>query len=113
MNYLDQAGTFGTPTRLGHEPADPGDLLHWRHLSEVETTTMLDVVIPVHNEEIDLAPAVSRLHRYLQEQLPYSFRITIADNASTDAPRRSPISWPTRSRRSGPCIWTPRGGAAH
>ncbi len=45
---------------------------------------MLDVVVPVHNEEIDLAPAVSRLHRYLQEQLPYSFRITIADNASTD-----------------------------
>ncbi|RZQ60530.1 bifunctional glycosyltransferase family 2/GtrA family protein [Amycolatopsis suaedae] len=45
---------------------------------------VLDVVVPVHNEEDDLVPCVRRLHSYLAEQLPYRFRITIADNASTD-----------------------------
>ena len=46
---------------------------------------VLDVVVPVHNEERDLEPSVRRLHALLSDQLPYSFRITIADNASTDA----------------------------
>jgi glycosyltransferase involved in cell wall biosynthesis len=44
---------------------------------------VLDVVIPVHNEEVALAASVERVHRHLR-RLPYSFRITIADNASTD-----------------------------
>jgi glycosyltransferase involved in cell wall biosynthesis len=46
-------------------------------------TVTLDVVVPVHNEELDLGPSVRRLHRHLSD-LPYSFRITVADNASTD-----------------------------
>ncbi|HJP74890.1 MAG TPA: bifunctional glycosyltransferase family 2/GtrA family protein [Pseudonocardiaceae bacterium] len=45
---------------------------------------VLDVVIPVYNEEHDLAPCVRRLHGYLTEHFPYPFRITIADNASVD-----------------------------
>jgi putative flippase GtrA len=44
---------------------------------------VLDVVVPVHDEEAALAASVARLHRHLR-RLPYSFRITIADNASTD-----------------------------
>ena len=47
-------------------------------------TPVLDVVIPVYNEQTDLAPSVRRLHRYLQDNLPFPARITIADNASTD-----------------------------
>jgi putative flippase GtrA len=46
---------------------------------------VLDVVVPVYNEETDLEPSVRRLHAHLTEQFPYPFRITIADNASTDA----------------------------
>lgn len=46
--------------------------------------TSLDVVVPVYNEEADLAEAVHRLHGYLSSSLPYSFLITIADNASND-----------------------------
>jgi putative flippase GtrA len=46
---------------------------------------VLDVVVPVHNEEIDLEPCVRRLHSYLVAEFPYPFRITIADNASTDS----------------------------
>ena len=45
---------------------------------------VLDVVVPVHNEEIDLGPCVRRLHEHLSTSFPYPFRITIADNASTD-----------------------------
>jgi putative flippase GtrA len=46
---------------------------------------ILDVVVPVYNEEIDLEPCVRRLHAYLAANFPYRFRITIADNASTDS----------------------------
>jgi len=46
---------------------------------------VLDVVVPVYNEEIDLEPCVRRLHAYLSSHFPYRFRITIADNASTDS----------------------------
>ncbi|MEU1362040.1 dolichyl-phosphate beta-glucosyltransferase [Micromonospora zamorensis] len=45
---------------------------------------VLDVVIPVYNEETDLGPCVRRLHSHLGEHFPYPFRITIADNASVD-----------------------------
>lgn len=47
-------------------------------------TTVLDVVIPVHNEEHVLEASVRTVHRVLTEQFPYPFRITIADSASTD-----------------------------
>jgi putative flippase GtrA len=50
-----------------------------------QRTTVLDVVVPVYNEEADLERSVRRLHRHLAEQFPYPFRITVADNASTDA----------------------------
>ncbi|BBZ78238.1 sugar translocase [Mycolicibacterium anyangense] len=45
---------------------------------------VLDVVVPVYNEEVVLAGSVHRLHRYLREDFPFAFRITIADNASVD-----------------------------
>ncbi|MDQ1539359.1 MAG: hypothetical protein QOH29_85 [Actinomycetota bacterium] len=45
---------------------------------------VVEIVIPVHNEEHDLAPSVRRLHDYLVRTFPLSFLITIADNASTD-----------------------------
>jgi putative flippase GtrA len=53
---------------------------------EARTATnapVLDVVIPVHNEEAQLAASVRRVLAAL-EQLPWTFRVTIADNASTD-----------------------------
>ncbi len=45
---------------------------------------VLDVVVPVYNEEVALAASVHRLHRYLAETMPFPVRITIADNASID-----------------------------
>ncbi len=45
---------------------------------------LVDIVIPVYNESVVLAASVTTLHRYLNEQFPFTWRITIADNASTD-----------------------------
>lgn len=45
---------------------------------------VVDVVVPVYNEQAALAASVRRLHRYLAETLPFAARITIADNASVD-----------------------------
>ncbi|AXK35669.1 glycosyltransferase [Streptomyces armeniacus] len=45
---------------------------------------VLDVVIPVHNEARTLEHSVLRLHEHLATGFPYRFRVTIADNASTD-----------------------------
>jgi len=45
----------------------------------------VDIVVPVRNEERDLAPSVRRLVGFLRESFPFSARITIADNGSIDA----------------------------
>jgi putative flippase GtrA len=45
---------------------------------------VLDIVVPVYNEEVDLPGCVRRLHAYLTSSFPFSFRITVADNASDD-----------------------------
>jgi putative flippase GtrA len=44
----------------------------------------VEIVIPVRNEERDLAPSVRRLDAYLGDRFPFTTRITIADNGSTD-----------------------------
>ncbi len=45
---------------------------------------LVEVVVPVYNEEHVLDQSVRRLHAFLKSDFPYHFRITIADNASTD-----------------------------
>jgi glycosyltransferase involved in cell wall biosynthesis len=44
----------------------------------------VELVIPVYNEERVLAASVRRLHAYMRNTYTFPFRITIADNASTD-----------------------------
>jgi putative flippase GtrA len=44
----------------------------------------VEVVVPVYNEEGVLARSIHRLHHFLDTEVPFSWRITIADNASTD-----------------------------
>ena len=55
---------------------DPADLRAPGHV--------LDIVVPVYNEERDLSGCVRRLHEYVGNYVPYPTRITVADNASTD-----------------------------
>lgn len=45
---------------------------------------VLDLVIPVYNEEVGLERAVRAARWFLDTQFPYTARVTIADNASTD-----------------------------
>ena len=49
------------------------------------TVPHVDIVVPVRNEERDLAPSVRRLVAYLRESFPFYARITVADNGSIDA----------------------------
>ena len=48
-------------------------------------TPEVEVVVPVYNERAGLERSIRGLHRYLRSQFPFSWRIVIADNASTDA----------------------------
>ncbi len=49
------------------------------------TTTRIDIVIPVYNEQHGLERSIRRLHAFLSQEMPFAWRIVIADNASTDA----------------------------
>jgi glycosyltransferase involved in cell wall biosynthesis len=53
---------------------------------------LVEIVVPVHNEQRVLEASIWRLHGYLSASFPFPFRITIADNASTDA------TWPLARR---------------
>ena len=59
-----------------------------QHLAVVASglvvTPLVDIAIPVYNEERDLERSVRRLRRYLDRQFPFEARITVVDNASTD-----------------------------
>ena len=51
------------------------------------TLATVDVVVPVYNEEAALPGSIERLTEYLAGHLPNPWRVTIADNASTDGTR--------------------------
>ncbi|MDW6061422.1 bifunctional glycosyltransferase family 2/GtrA family protein [Streptomyces sp. FXJ1.4098] len=74
-----------THTPLEAPPETPLQTLPARaHVTVGRSQPVLDVVVPVYNEEADLERCVRRLHDHLARTFPYAFRITIADNASTD-----------------------------
>ncbi len=52
--------------------------------SPVSETVVLDVVVPVYNEAHVLGASIDRLHTYLTDSFPFTWRITVVDNASTD-----------------------------
>ena len=49
------------------------------------TRLQIEIVVPVHDEEAALELSIRRLHRFLTAEFPFTWRIVIADNASTDA----------------------------
>jgi glycosyltransferase involved in cell wall biosynthesis len=52
--------------------------------SGIASSTGLEIVVPVYNEERMLRDSVSRLHRRLIVACDVPFRVTIADSASSD-----------------------------
>src|SRR6266702_4280757 len=47
-------------------------------------TVLVNVTIPVFNEETRLQRSIPKLHTFLSEHCRFEFEIVIADNASTD-----------------------------
>ena len=73
MPEANHGAPYGAPqrhdqTRGLHAPSGP----------------VLDLVIPVFNEVAGLEASVRAVCAYLDEALPFTWRVTIADNASTD-----------------------------
>jgi glycosyltransferase involved in cell wall biosynthesis len=63
--------------------------LDFRRAEEVSTGSasaapQVEIVVPVYNEERVLADSIHRLHEHLVSGFPFSWRIVIVDNASTD-----------------------------
>jgi glycosyltransferase involved in cell wall biosynthesis len=50
----------------------------------MSSNTLVDIVIPVYNEEEALEGNINTLAAYLEANCPYRWRIVIADNASVD-----------------------------
>lgn len=87
---LDLArGTGGPSVPTGELPAQtPLDEPRARPLLRAAPgTTVLDVVVPVLNERHTIEACVQRLDAHLRSTFPYPFRITVADNGSTDGTR--------------------------
>ena len=90
---MTTASTFATHARPG-----------------LPTTAVVEIVIPVYNEEEDLSESVHRLQAALSDTFPWASRITIADNASTDQTGLWPNASPQNSPRCTPSTWISRGG---
>ena len=75
----------------------------------------VEIVVPVRDEERDLGPSVRRIEAYLRTRLPFTARITIADNGSTDRTWAVALALTSELGR-GPCrpagAAGPRPGAA-
>jgi putative flippase GtrA len=67
---------MGSPTPV---PADQALAL------EPASPPQVEVVVPVFNEQEALAASIRRLHSHLSSGFPFSWRIVVVDNASTDA----------------------------
>src|SRR6201991_2320767 len=55
-----------------------------RHRTPVAAPDV-EIVVPVYKEEAGLDSSIRRLHRFLTDSFPFSWRIVVADNASVDA----------------------------
>jgi putative flippase GtrA len=78
-----------TMTAHDQRPAAPAQSAKTPRIARcIAVPPMLDIVVPVYNEQVDLEASVRRLHDYLERGFPITWQITIADNASTDA------TWP-------------------
>jgi glycosyltransferase involved in cell wall biosynthesis len=56
-----------------------------RSLAAAAAAPEVEIVVPVYNEAAGLETSIRRLHRFLTDGFPFTWRIVVADNASTDA----------------------------
>jgi glycosyltransferase involved in cell wall biosynthesis len=72
--------------RGSHQGAG-GTLDVMNDLRATMSAPLLDIAVPVYNEERVLEANVRALHAQVRERIPFATRITIVDNASEDATR--------------------------
>ena len=70
---------------LGHMPELAFPLTPTRRVAPATSAPDVEIVVPVYNEAAGLEHSIRRLHRFLSDGFPFSWRIVIADNASVDA----------------------------
>jgi glycosyltransferase involved in cell wall biosynthesis len=58
------------------------------HIDMPTVAPAVEIVIPVYNEERALPASVRRLQRFMKREFTFPFRITVADNASSDGTLR-------------------------
>ncbi len=79
MTQLSTAAMTHSTRLMNNQKAAPYDVL---------MDPLIEIVVPVLNEEHVLDDSITTLHTYMSDHLPYRFAITIADNGSTDETRR-------------------------
>src|SRR3954452_16788116 len=47
-------------------------------------SALVEIVVPVYNEQAALPASIRRLHEHLATRFPFAWRVVIVDNASTD-----------------------------
>lgn len=88
MQTIERPTSTLTPQPAAGRAHDPGTV----HIVEPRPgregvpglAPVLDVVVPVHDEEATLRRSIERLHAYLSDGFPFTWRITVVDNASSD-----------------------------
>ena len=79
------AAMEGVPDVGWTDPARSGQAGRRRRVDDARMEPpAIDVVVPVYNEERALEPSIERLHGFLSSGFPFTWRITIVDNGSTD-----------------------------
>jgi putative flippase GtrA len=67
----------------------------WVETTGPQRPPVVELAIPVYNEELTLEASVRRLRNYLNESFPFETTVRIVDNASTDK------TWEVASRLAG------------
>jgi glycosyltransferase involved in cell wall biosynthesis len=65
-----------------HHPTEAA--VHRRVEGTPAPAPVVDVAVPVYNEEHVLDGSIRRLHAYLSQHFPFTWRVTIVDNGSVD-----------------------------
>jgi putative flippase GtrA len=79
-------GVDQTPLAANPVPAaEHGPLRTTTVTATTVTTTQVEIVVPVHDEERDLERSIRALHGYLTDRFTVTWAITVVDNASTDS----------------------------
>jgi putative flippase GtrA len=84
MTPTNSIPALGSRVTLAHSP-----------VCAASPPPQVEIVVPVRNEQRDLAPSIRRLHAFVTARFPFRARITIADNGSTD------LTWPAAVALAG------------